>query len=140
MSTSEQQPPTSLPTANPTTEQDESPPPVTFTLVVVSPSVGVDRALTFQNLPAVTSVKELKAKIRDVLPSSPPDDHQRLIHRGRLLARDTETMSDVFGISTVSFLTANRRNPLVKSSHIDHVLARKPRISNATPCLTSHWH
>lgn len=72
-----------------------------FTLVVVSPSVGVPGPLTFAQLPITTSVKELKARLRDVLPSKPADESQRLIHRGRMLARDTETMVEIFGRETV---------------------------------------
>ncbi len=71
--------------------------PLAFTLQVVSPSVGVSRPLSFPQLPATTTIKQLKAKIRDALPSEPRDDCQRLIHRGRMLARETETMLEVFG-------------------------------------------
>ena len=83
------------------TGDEERPEPINFTLVVVSPSVGVTGPLTFSHLPATTSVKELKAKIRDALPSKPADESQRLIHRGRMLARETETMIDIFGGETV---------------------------------------
>ena len=81
---------------------DEKLEPIKFTLVIVSPSNGVSGPLTFPHLPAPTNVKELKAKIRDVLPSKPADESQRLIHRGRLLARETETMLEIFGGETVS--------------------------------------
>jgi len=83
------------------TENDERPEPINFTLVILSPSVGIDRPLTFSHLPATTSIKELKAKIRDALATKPADENQRLIHRGRLLARETETMTEVFGRETV---------------------------------------
>src|ERR1700761_6177902 len=86
------------------TEDDEQPEPLSFTLVVVSPSVGAASRLSFPHTPATTTVKQLKAKIRDSLPSRPPDDGQRLIHRGRMLARETETMLDIFGQETVSFI------------------------------------
>ena len=75
--------------------------PLTFTLVVVSPSNGVNSPLHFPNVAATTSVKEVKAIIRDTLPSKPTDDGQRLIHHGRLLSRETETMSEVFGHEAV---------------------------------------
>jgi hypothetical protein len=96
--------PTSIPGSDAPTAHDERPESTSFTLMVVSPSVGVDRPLAFSNLPASTSVKELKGKIRDVLPTKPADECQRLIHRGRLLAREAETMEDVFGRETVSRL------------------------------------
>jgi hypothetical protein len=73
----------------------------TFTLQVVSPSVGVTGPLSFPQLPIGTTVKQLKEKIRESLSMRPSDDHQRLIHRGRLLAREDETMSEIFGQETV---------------------------------------
>ena len=75
--------------------------PLTFTLVVISPSNGVNGPLTFPNVVATTSVKEVKAKIRDTIPSKPTDEGQRLIHHGRLLSRETETMQEVFGQEAV---------------------------------------
>ena len=77
-----------------------------FTLVIVSPSTGVASPLTFPQLPVVTTVSQLKAKIRDVLPSKPLNESQRLIHRGRLLGRDTESMLEIFGQEAVSTLNA----------------------------------
>ncbi|KAG9250407.1 ubiquitin family protein [Emericellopsis atlantica] len=70
-------------------------------LQVISPSVGVNRPLLFPGLPASTTVKALKAKIRDALPLQPPDEYQRLIHRGRALVRDTETLLEIFGEDTI---------------------------------------
>jgi hypothetical protein len=75
--------------------------PLEFTLVVISPSSGVNGPLHFPNVTATTTVKDVKAKIRDRVPSKPMDDGQRLIHHGRLLARETETMLEVFGQESV---------------------------------------
>ena len=86
------------------TREDEQIEPLKFTLSIISPSVSVPSPLTFPQLLATTTVKDLKSKIRDVLPSKPADEHQRLIHRGRLLGREMETMEDVFGKDTVSKL------------------------------------
>ena len=71
------------------------------TLQVVSPSVGVTRPLLFTDLAADTTLKQLKEKIRQMLPLRPADDHQRLIYRGRALIRDTETLLDIFGEDAV---------------------------------------
>ena len=73
----------------------------TFTLQIVSPSVGVSAPLSFPGLPITTNLKELKAKIRDILPSRPADEDQRLIHRGRMLGNATETMVNIFGEAAV---------------------------------------
>lgn len=81
--------------------EEELPEPLAFTLHVVSPSVGVSSPLIFSHLPATTNVKQLKAKIRDALPSKPVDESQRLIHRGRMLGREGETMLEIFGQETV---------------------------------------
>jgi hypothetical protein len=83
------------------TRKEETSESLSFTLMVVSPSVGVNSPLVFPGLPAATTVKELKAKLRNALTSKPDDERQRLIHRGRLLARDTETMLEVFGQEAV---------------------------------------
>ncbi|KAK0635708.1 hypothetical protein B0T17DRAFT_53448 [Bombardia bombarda] len=77
-------------------EQPTSSSPSAVNLQIVSPSVGVN-TLSFPGLAAATTVRELKEKIRDVLPSRPAHDQQRLIHRGRLLARDSDTLQTVFG-------------------------------------------
>ena len=83
----------------------EAPPPEdaapTVSLQILSPSVGVNRPLGFSGLPASITIRQLKEKIRDALANKPTDDQQRLIHRGRLLARDTETLQDVFGVEAV---------------------------------------
>jgi hypothetical protein len=76
--------------------------PLLVNLQIVSPSVGVGN-LRFADLPATTTVQQLKEKIRNSLSWRPADDHQRLIHRGRLLARDTDTLQDVFGEEAVGF-------------------------------------
>ncbi|KAF4332854.1 hypothetical protein FBEOM_13347 [Fusarium beomiforme] len=69
----------------------------TVNLQVLSPSVGVNRPLLFPNLPANTTIKQLKDKIRQTLPLRPADDHQRLIHRGRAIVRESDTLIDIFG-------------------------------------------
>lgn len=101
------------------TRDEEQPEPMSFTLVVVSPSVGVPGPLNFPHLPAATSVKELKAKIRDVLPSKPADESQRLIHRGRMLARETETMMDIFGSETLANPESQTLHLVLKPTGVD---------------------
>ncbi|KAK1240602.1 hypothetical protein MKX07_004630 [Trichoderma sp. CBMAI-0711] len=70
-------------------------------LQVVSPSVGVSRPLLFPGLPAATTVKQLKERIRQSLPLRPSDEHQRLIYRGRALVRDADSLQDVFGAEAI---------------------------------------
>ena len=70
-------------------------------LQVVSPSAGVN-TMAFTGLPASTTLRQVKEKIRELLASRPVDNQQRLIHRGRLLDRDTDTLLDVFGSDLVS--------------------------------------
>jgi hypothetical protein len=69
----------------------------TFTLHVLSPSFGVPQPLALRSIPATATVQQLKERIRDSLDAKPTDQAQRLIHRGRLLAQDSETMLEVFG-------------------------------------------
>ncbi|KAF8863847.1 hypothetical protein BDZ45DRAFT_722257 [Acephala macrosclerotiorum] len=76
------------------TKEEELPESSTFTLQIVSPNSD---PLSFPRLPVTTTVKQLKAKIRDALPAKPIDEHQRIIYRGRMLASETTTMMEVFG-------------------------------------------
>lgn len=74
--------------------------PTMVDLHIVSPSSAVPSGLVIHLL-ASSSVKDLKEKIRASLPTAPADASQRLIHRGRLLAREEETLMDIFGAEAV---------------------------------------
>lgn len=87
----DEQPRTSNPV--PVSQEDG---PLLVNLHILSPTDGVGN-LRFPGLPAATTIRELKAKIRETLEARPADEDQRLIHRGRVLARDTDTLKDVFG-------------------------------------------
>lgn len=76
---------------------------LTVNLQILSPSVGVNRPLLFPSLAASTTVKQLKERIRQTLPLRPADVNQRLIHRGRAIVRETDTLLDIFGADAVSF-------------------------------------
>ncbi|OBT62332.1 hypothetical protein VE03_09047 [Pseudogymnoascus sp. 23342-1-I1] len=80
---------------------NDAPAPQTFTLHIISPSLGSHGPFSFPNLPTATTVQQLKAKIRERVQTKPHNDHQRLIHRGRQLT-EVETMADIFGKETLS--------------------------------------
>ncbi|OBT85565.1 hypothetical protein VE02_06697 [Pseudogymnoascus sp. 03VT05] len=80
---------------------NDAPAPQTFTLHIISPSLGSHGPFFFPNLPIATTVHQLKAKIRERVQTKPHNDHQRLIHRGRQLT-EVETMADIFGKETLS--------------------------------------
>ncbi|RGP80480.1 hypothetical protein FLONG3_1408 [Fusarium longipes] len=83
----------------------------TVNVQVLSPSVGVTRPLLFPGLAASTTVKQLKDKIRQTLPLRPADENQRLIHRGRAIVRESDTLLDIFGTDAV-------RNPEQQTIHL----------------------
>ncbi|PSR97158.1 hypothetical protein BD289DRAFT_459126 [Coniella lustricola] len=64
---------------------------------IVSPSLSVNTPLNFPGLPASTTLGQLKQNIRDALDSKPTNEQQRLIHQGKLLAKEDETLLQVFG-------------------------------------------
>ncbi|RKF77517.1 putative ubiquitin family protein [Golovinomyces cichoracearum] len=74
----------------------------TFPLQIVSPSVGIPQTLEFRELSVNLKVKDLKTLIRDSLVCRPSEKSQRLIHRGRMLTRETETMLEIFGEEVLS--------------------------------------
>jgi len=57
--------------------------------------------LSFDNLPASTTVRALKHHVLQALPSRPQPEVQRLICRGRLLTRDGDTLLDILGRETI---------------------------------------
>jgi hypothetical protein len=77
--------------------------PLVLNLQILSPSAGVP-SMRFADLPAGTTVRQLKEKIRESVPSRPADNHQRLIYRGRPLIRDSDTLQDIIGEQTVRSL------------------------------------
>ena len=83
---------------------------VLIDLKVLSPSTEVNGDLFFANIPEVTTVGELKIQIRDELATRPAVERMRLIYRGRVMAKDTDSMFDVFGrdnvyLSRTSYIT-----------------------------------
>ncbi|KAK6077304.1 ubiquitin family protein [Seiridium cupressi] len=84
--------------ASPSPSGGDSP---AFTLQIISPSVAVPQPLNFASLPANTTVRQLREKIRSAIDARPSDQAQRLIHRGRLLSRDDDTMLEIFGEDTI---------------------------------------
>ncbi|KAG6355872.1 hypothetical protein INS49_015256 [Diaporthe citri] len=71
--------------------------PPTVNISIISPSLAVNAPLNFAGLPASTTVGQLKEKIREALDAKPANEQQRLIHQGKLLNRESETLLDVFG-------------------------------------------
>lgn len=94
MAANDREPGASLPSPLETAGEDG---PLLVNIHFVSPSEGVPNDLDFQGLPATTTVGQIKDKIRDVLPMHPAHDEQRIIHQGRLLSRESDTLLDVFG-------------------------------------------
>lgn len=70
---------------------------------IVSPSVAVNAPLNFPGLPASTTVAQLKERIRDALDTKPSNEQQRLIHQGKLLSRENDSLLDIFGEQKVRY-------------------------------------
>ncbi|KAF3770650.1 hypothetical protein M406DRAFT_336270 [Cryphonectria parasitica EP155] len=105
-----------------------SPPPqeeLSVNISIVSPSPSVDEALRFPGLPASTTVAELKEKIRDVLESKPTNEQQRLIHQGKLLAREQDTLLQMLG--------EQRPHPHQQQQRIQHYMNQVQQRMGMTP-------
>jgi hypothetical protein len=73
----------------------------TINLKVLSPSTEVEGGVSFPDLPTTTTIKELRNRIQDAVPSKPAPERMRLIYRGRVVANDTDTLGLVFGAENV---------------------------------------
>lgn len=90
---------TSSSSAAPPSEEN----PLSVNIAIVSPSVAVNAPLNFPGLPASTTVAQLKERIRDSLDAKPSNEQQRLIHQGKLLSREIDTLLEVFGEQKVCY-------------------------------------
>lgn len=73
----------------------------TINLKVLSPSSEVEGGVSFVDLPTTTTIKELRSRIQDAVPSKPAPERMRLIYRGRVVANETATLGEVFGTENV---------------------------------------
>ncbi|KAI1556339.1 repeatmulti-domain protein [Pyrenophora tritici-repentis] len=73
----------------------------TINLKILSPSTEVEGGVNLADVPASTTVKELRSRIQNAVPSKPATDRMRLIYRGRVVANDAETLGNVFGTDNV---------------------------------------
>src|SRR5438876_8468207 len=82
---------------------DEGDKSTLINLQILSPSTEISSPLIFPDLSAHTTIKSLKDRIRDVLPTKPAPECQRLIYRGRMLANSDEILGNILGREAVSF-------------------------------------
>ncbi|KAF2743943.1 hypothetical protein M011DRAFT_470840 [Sporormia fimetaria CBS 119925] len=73
----------------------------TINLKVLSPSTEVQGDITLPAIPISTTVKDLRLRIQNEIATRPSTDRMRLIYRGRVVANETDTLSDVFGAENV---------------------------------------
>ncbi|KAF3041124.1 hypothetical protein E8E12_007838 [Didymella heteroderae] len=70
---------------------------VAINLKVLSPSSEIEGGIHLQDVPASTTVRELRLKIQDAVASKPGPERMRLIYRGKVVANDADTLETVFG-------------------------------------------
>ncbi|KHO00937.1 Ubiquitin family protein [Metarhizium album ARSEF 1941] len=108
-------------------------------LKIVSPSVCVNGPLLFPDLPAVTTIKQLKDRIRQALPLRPADENQRLIHRGRALLRESDNLLDVFGASALQTAERQTIHLVVRENTDSHSSSPAPGTARGpSPASTAH--
>jgi hypothetical protein len=73
----------------------------TVNLRILSPSTEVEGGVNLPDLPTSTTIKELRSRIQNAVPSKPATDRMRLIYRGRVVANDADTLGNVFGAESV---------------------------------------
>jgi hypothetical protein len=77
----------------------------TLSLRILSPAVEVGHGLDMANVSIDTTIGSLKSQLMDLLPSNPTPDRMRLIHFGRLLANDNDTLAQLFGEAAITQTT-----------------------------------
>lgn len=105
---------------------------------IVSPSMSVNAPLYFPSLPPSTTLAQIKQRVRDALDSKPSNEQQRLIHQGKLLSREDQTLLDVFGeqkvINSLAWQSCRQRillagcDPSYRRVKTDRLLVLAPRL------------
>ena len=109
----------------------EKPPAVN--LRILSPSTELQGGLSFPDLPATTTIQELRTRIQDTAPSKPAPDRMRLIYRGRVIANEADTLATVFGAENVRHCVGDD-----VSSMADGGRSAKPRTRASTSSSASY--
>jgi hypothetical protein len=78
--------------------------PTAINLKVLSPSAEVQGDINLSDIPASTTVKDLRLRIQNEISTRPATDRMRLIYRGRVVGNESDTLIDVFGEEAVSLL------------------------------------
>ncbi|KAH8727982.1 hypothetical protein GQ44DRAFT_676010 [Phaeosphaeriaceae sp. PMI808] len=100
---------------------------LTINLKILSPSTELEGGVSLPNVPATTTIKELRSLIQDAVPSKPATERMRLIYRGRVVANDQDTLGYVFGADNI-------RESKDQSLHLVlRELPAPPRSSTAPP-------
>ncbi|KAH0543252.1 hypothetical protein FGG08_002416 [Glutinoglossum americanum] len=107
-----------------------------ISISILSPSTELPRPLSFPCVPTTSTVGDLKRRIRDAVPSRPELKRLRLIHRGRMLSRDTDTMSDVFGPTEVGDSSAKSLHLVLRPLVEDSATSGPPTSSLGRQLLT----
>lgn len=74
-----------------------------ITLKIFSPSTEVNSPVTFAQIAAATTVKELKLLIQNEISTKPTIERMRLIYRGRVVANEEDSLTNIFGLENVPY-------------------------------------
>lgn len=108
-------------------------------LKLLSPSPEVPASgLLFEDISPSTTLGELRIKIQAALPSHPLPARQRIIYFGRVLQRDNDTLSGVFGETNVCirFYTCTLETVLTSRGDQKSTNANAP----PRPSTSRSWH
>ncbi|KAJ4991894.1 ubiquitin family protein [Stagonosporopsis vannaccii] len=97
-------------------------------LKVLSPSSEFEGGVRLRELPAATTVRELRRRIQAAVPSQPAPERMRLIYRGKVVASDDATLEAVFGAD----------NLRESSDQSLHLVLREPPPPPAGPALQTN--
>ncbi|KAG9670885.1 hypothetical protein KCU95_g13216, partial [Aureobasidium melanogenum] len=107
----------------------------TLSLRILSPAVELGQGLDMADVPIDTTIGALKSKLTNMLPTNPTPDRMRLIHYGRLLANDDETLAHLFGEAAITQTTPFTLHLVVRAppTPMETAATRQPLFANWSP-------
>ncbi|TIA68552.1 hypothetical protein D6C76_08137 [Aureobasidium pullulans] len=111
----------------------------TLSLRILSPAVELGDGMDMADVPIDTTIGALKLKLMELLPSHPTPDRMRLIHFGRLLANENDTLAHLFGEAALTQTTPFTLHLVVRAppTPMETAATRQPPFAAWAPPTTT---
>ncbi|KAF2010843.1 hypothetical protein BU24DRAFT_454394 [Aaosphaeria arxii CBS 175.79] len=105
-------------------------------LKILSPSTEVKGDINLPSIAATTTISELRARLQNEIETRPAVERMRLIYRGRVVANDSDSLINIFGLENIRTSKDQTLHLVLRElpqSATDSAATAAPRSSTAPP-------